>query len=90
METPPGGRRGSYSVVAEDWLLLLEPPVGAAVVAAADWEPLVPDVLPLTLEVLLLAVVEDCLFEEVLEVMEDFGDWVEVLVAEEPNGWVSG
>lgn len=69
METPPGGRRGSYCVVAEDWLLLLELPVGAAVVAAAEPE-LVPDVL--ALEELLLAVVEDCLFDEVLEVLEDF------------------
>lgn len=59
METPPAGRRGSYSVVAEDELLLEEPPVGAAVVAAAE-----PDELPDLLEVVFVAEVDDCLFVE--------------------------
>ena len=43
IETPPAGKRGSYSVVAEDLLLLPKPLDGAPVVAAA--EPLLPETL---------------------------------------------
>ena len=36
IETPPAGKRGSNSVVAEDWLPWPLPPDGAEVVAAAE------------------------------------------------------
>ena len=66
IETPPAGKRGSYSVVAEDLLLLLKPSVGAAVVAAA--EPL-PEELSVLPELVLVAEPEDPLpvWEEVWE-----------------------